>query len=558
MRRERSITKRIDRAKIHEHMRQSAQMEAARSRRREQQRAPRRSAPQRSSQSRTTQSRARYQSTRYQNSTQQRRLRQGNPHQIRAQQKRVQQRRIQKRQRTKQLLRRLLILAAVLFVFFVLLFEAFPVRATVRVEAGTEFSVKRFLRVPRANAAYTEESEAFDPNVPGTYHLSIKAGLFTHKSTLIIQDTKAPEMEILEERVVGYGDDGSAPAFVTSLEDVTATEVTFGIAPDPTLYGTEQDISIVATDSAGNQNEKHAKVTLYPTVYQMNLEVGVETPTIYSFIPDEEIDEAQTHLVTDLSGIDFHLEGDYDVQLLYKGTEYPAKISVKDTKAPEFLAAESFTAYVGDSIQYKAHVDVTDNSGSYDLEIDNSAVDPSKVGEYPVVYTATDAAGHTTTVTVTLTIAEHTADEQDLFNQVDAILADIIKDGMSPREKTEAIFAYITSNFVFVNDSDKSNYVIAALNMLRSGQGDCYSFFAISKAMLTRAGVKNMDIEYVNRPTREHYWNLVDVEDGHGWYHFDSSPHTYVVSVLLWTDAQLKEIDDGRYAYDPSKYPPIP
>ena len=129
---------------------------------------------------------------------------------------------------------------------------------------------------------------------------------------------------------------------------------------------------------------------------------------------------------------------------------------------------------------------------------------------------------------------------------------------MTPRDKAQAIFTYITTGFLFVNDSDKSSYVLAANTMLDLGQGDCYSFYALSKAMLTRAGIKNMDICFYNRPIREHYWNLVDIEDGHGWYHFDSSPHILPVNVFLWTTQELQEANDGRYDFDTSKYPQIP
>ena len=66
-----------------------------------------------------------------------------------------------------------------------------------------------------------------------------------------------------------------------------------------------------------------------------------------------------------------------------------------------------------------------------------------------------------------------------------------------------------------------------------------------------------MDI-YTLNGTSEHYWNLVDIEDGHGWYHYDSTPTVIPMEILFYTDADLAPLNDGRYDYDRSKFPDIP
>ena len=40
-----------------------------------------------------------------------------------------------------------------------------------------------------------------------------------------------------------------------------------------------------------------------------------------------------------------------------------------------------------------------------------------------------------------------------------------------------------------------------------------------SKALLTRAGIENIDLKATKH---KHYWNFVKVEEG--WYHFDTTP----------------------------------
>ena len=79
--------------------------------------------------------------------------------------------------------------------------------------------------------------------------------------------------------------------------------------------------------------------------------------------------------------------------------------------------------------------------------------------------------------------------------------------------------------------------------------------------MLTRAGLKNMDIERIPEGDDMHYWNLIDVEDGHGWYHYDTTPRWDHPTVFLWTDAQAQEysvVNQNCYNYDREKYPEIP
>ena len=89
-----------------------------------------------------------------------------------------------------------------------------------------------------------------------------------------------------------------------------------------------------------------------------------------------------------------------------------------------------------------------------------------------------------------------------------------------------------------------------------------YSSSCMAKAMLTRAGITNMDIERIPAGNSLHYWNLVDIGDGHGWYHFDTTPRVDGnPTILLWTDAQMMEYSQAHgncFNYDRAVYPAIP
>lgn len=233
----------------------------------------------------------------------------------------------------------------------------------------------------------------------------------------------------------------------------------------------------------------------------------------------------------------------------------------KDTEKPVISGAADFTAYVGTSVSYKSKVKVTDNCPEeLELKVDSSKVNLNQIGTYPVTYTATDKAGNSTSVTVNVTVKEQTYDINEVNALADAVLARITNAGMSQKEKALAIFNYCKGNIGYINDSVKGNYVRSAYEGLVNKRGDCYVYASTAKVLLTRAGIKNMDIERIPSRTTMHFWNLVDIGDGHGWYHFDTTPRWNHPVMFLWTDAQIKQYSDANnnsHNYDRSKYPEI-
>ena len=86
-------------------------------------------------------------------------------------------------------------------------------------------------------------------------------------------------------------------------------------------------------------------------------------------------------------------------------------------------------------------------------------------------------------------------------------------------------------------------------------------YYAVASALLTRAGIENMEIQRDN-PASPHYWNLVKVNGC--WYHFDTCPHYsgHWLQSFLLTDAQVRAYSEyevpGYYSFDPSLYPATP
>ena len=234
----------------------------------------------------------------------------------------------------------------------------------------------------------------------------------------------------------------------------------------------------------------------------------------------------------------------------------------EDTEAPVITGAEDIRVRVGDTISYRSFLKAEDNCMD-DLKfmIDSSNVNVNQVGEYTVKCTATDAAGNSTTASFKVIVIESTYSQEEVYAMADAALAKCINSSMSEREKVEKIFWYIRGHLSYYDTGYHGNWLKGAGDAFTKGRGDCYSYACMSKAMLIRAGITNMDIERIPDGDNRHYWNLVDINDGHGWYHFDTTPRRNGnPTILLWTDSQMKEYSDANdncFNYDRSLYPEI-
>lgn len=229
-----------------------------------------------------------------------------------------------------------------------------------------------------------------------------------------------------------------------------------------------------------------------------------------------------------------------------------------DTESPVISGVQDLTVLAGSAIAYKKNVTVTDNcQEGLTLTVDNSAVNLSAEGEYPVVYIARDASGNETTETATVIVKPQVYDVQEVYALADGVLSRILTPEMTPLDKVQAIYQYNKTHIAYINHSEKGNWVRAAYEGLAEGKGDCYVYACTAKALLDRAGIHNMDI--VKIPSRtSHYWNLVDL--GEGWYHFDTTPRKDHPTIFMWTEAQLMEYSGRHYGshnYDHSLYPVV-
>jgi hypothetical protein len=279
-----------------------------------------------------------------------------------------------------------------------------------------------------------------------------------------------------------------------------------------------------------------------------------------------ELEDADEVTVTYKNKPDFSQLGEQQFTLVlmdHSGntTELTATMTIQeDTQAPEFRGVSDKVVYIGESVSYKKGVTVSDNKDKeLSFSVDSSKVNLKKEGSYPVTYTAKDSAGNKATKTIHIEVKKFVVSEDTVNELCDEVMGEITNPNMTNREVAYAIYKWIKRNISYSGDSDKSDWLAEAYRGLTKRSGDCFTYFAVAQAMLTRAGIDNMEVRRVGGRTR-HYWNLVNCGDG--WYHFDSCPNKDHMESFMLTDKQVEEYTKKRgnnyYTFDKSLYPSTP
>ena len=253
---------------------------------------------------------------------------------------------------------------------------------------------------------------------------------------------------------------------------------------------------------------------------------------------------------------------------------------VTDTTPPVITGAEDKTYIVGQTVAYRSGVTAEDpEEGAVNLNLDASAVNATQSGTYPVTYWAEDSAGNRTEVTIQVTFQEAEEEEQTTapaddgsessetevpkyYALAQSIYKKIIKEGMTEEQKIKAIWKWSRRKISFTGRSDKSDWKKGAVVGFTKLRGDCFNYYATSKALLEVAGIPTMDIQKIRMKGRsDHYWLLVFHEGS--WWHFDACPRTGAGknTFCLYTDQQMlafSEKHEDCFDFDLRLYPRTP
>ncbi|MBR1861596.1 MAG: transglutaminase domain-containing protein [Lachnospiraceae bacterium] len=303
--------------------------------------------------------------------------------------------------------------------------------------------------------------------------------------------------------------------------------------------------------------------TVAPVIETQSLEkYTTEDITIGDFVVScEDVTEVKYYFEVEP---DFEHEGTVPVVICAEDeggnvTKANAEIKLKyDTEAPVISGTHDINTIINMAIDYRGGITVTDNCDeTVELSITSAGVNVKAAGQYPVTYTATDRAGNSTSVTITVTVIEPSYDDATISGLAGQIVSQIITPDMSGYDKLSAIFYWVRRNIRYSESDEKENWRKAAYWGMVFHTGDCYTYCMTSRALLDAAGITNMVIDTV--PLRYiHYWNLVDI--GEGWRHFDTTPRLGGGDFLYWTDAQITEYSNSHansHIYDRERFPGI-
>jgi len=154
------------------------------------------------------------------------------------------------------------------------------------------------------------------------------------------------------------------------------------------------------------------------------------------------------------------------------------------------------------------------------------------------------------------------ADEID--EAADKVLKKILAEDMTPLQQAVAIYDWARQNLRYGGHTTRESYRAAAMEMLTTYRGDCYGYFAVTKLLMERLGIPNIDVvKTTSSPEdNEHFWSLVSVDGGETYYHFDATPRLGGGdNFCLVTDAYLdaySEKHNHSHARDTSLYPATP
>lgn len=240
--------------------------------------------------------------------------------------------------------------------------------------------------------------------------------------------------------------------------------------------------------------------------------------------------------------------------------EVLAELTIKlDKDPPVIKGTRDQWIIVGDNISYKRNVTAEDNKdGEVDVTVDSSAVNIYELGSYPVVYSASDSSGNKATKNITVYVIE--LDPETVYALADDILAQITTPDMSLLEKARSIHTWVRRNITYTSSADKGNALKGAYYGFTTRQGDCFTYYSVAEALLTRAGIDNIGVRRVGGIT-QHFWSIINI--GGGWYHFDTCPVRISINTFMFTDADAEDYTKritylpNYYVYDKSLYPEV-
>ena len=436
----------------------------------------------------------------------------------------------------------------------------------VTVEVGQTPTPEMFLKNPQdfEKIQFLSDLSAADMSKPGSYRVELWVDGQTVSAILHIERPSSAPAEV-QDVILEAGKQLVPELFLKSPVGAAISFVTDVSAIDLNAEG-EYSITL----RVGNQ-ELTATLTIRDTVAPTGKPVdglvfkGGILPDPALLVSD--IADAGKVTLRYASEPDVSFSGTVAVVVLLTDAagntaEDPVTFTV-DTQAPVIEGLYDRKIMVDESFSYRSGVTATDDlDPKPKLTIDNSQVNISQPGKYPVIYTATDSAGNQTVVTMYLTVEAKPQGYVELeivYNMARKILNQITTEDMTDMQVAFAIYDWVKNNIGYTGHSDKSHWTIGAYQAFTDYAGDCFNYYAAAKALYDVAGIPNVDVVKVVTPETSqssHYWSLINLGDG--WYHVDCTPRSKPGFFFMNTDEELLAYsikNKNCHNFDQNAYP---
>ena len=283
-----------------------------------------------------------------------------------------------------------------------------------------------------SEVSITLESDTIAGNAAGNYTIvrtftaTDACGNSTSASqTIIVEDTTAPELSIPADYTAECSDE-------LILDDATATdncgEVTIEVSSETTAGDCDGSYTVTrtftATDDAGNSSSATQTITVEDTTAPEFTSV----PADYTVECSDEMPMDDATASDNCSDVSITVEsetiagdaaGNYTIVRTFtatdacgNSTQATQTITVEDTTAPELSIPADYTAECSDELILE-DATATDNCGEVTIEVSSETTAGDCDGSYTVTrtFTATDAAGNSSSATQTIAVEDTTAPE---------------------------------------------------------------------------------------------------------------------------------------------------
>lgn len=271
-------------------------------------------------------------------------------------------------------------------------------------EAGSRLpDIKEFLIHKNSNGSFITDMSQIDVSKPGNYDIKLKVGLRTYTSRLQIIDSVPPQAQV-KDLIILKGDKVEARDFISEIADATEVAVTYQEIPDTAVPG-EKEVSILLTDSGGNQTVKKAGLT----VLNMKRTVTVEAGTKRAVTAEDFIDDGGQNIafITDLSQIDTTKPGKHEVLIDVNGLQMIGYVELVDTTPPKAICKQ-LEIWKNDPLpEAMAFIEELEDVSSVTAEYKNTP-DTGVPGTQTVEIVLKDEFGNTSEQNAALTVKEDT------------------------------------------------------------------------------------------------------------------------------------------------------